>query len=445
MAECDDFELLSASLGTRFINDRDQDVVYVTAPDGTEIQLPGPDLREFLESCRGASPKTGNTAYRGILDRSRERLLDAEQRIRAEKDAAEGALSAVLGLRREERRRAVDSEERFQTLSLADRALERSREAAHHDPALARELAEIGCSVSAVLNPQLYGGSRVRCVQALAAACLGHALRIAGDPRDALAAFRQAREFLELGDEDSFEALEVYDLETILRRDLRDFSGALELNERVIDGHLSCGQRKDAAQALQKRASILYHMGDSEGAIAVLTKASELAAASDSGVLHLTVQHNLALALARAGRIEEAAATFESTQGLYRQFSSPNVDACRLWAQGLIELEAGNPAAVIDPLTRARGIFESHGYVFDLAAVSLDLAAALAGLGRTVEVRELAAATYAFLESREVHPDALAALAMFQQAAARERVTRELLRDVARRLDASSSRRPAVS
>lgn len=445
MAACDDFELLSASLGTRFIHDREQDIVYVTAPDGTEVQLPGPDLRECLDWIRGTSPEPVDPSYAGVLDRSRKRLLQAEQRVRAESEAAEGALSALLRLAHSERRRAIDSESRFRTLSLADRALERSRKAAHHDPALARELAEIGCWVSAALNPQHYGGSRVRNVQALAAASWGHALRIAGDMRGALAGFRQAREFLELGDQDSFEALEVYDLETILRRDLRDFPGALALNEQVIQGYSSCGQDKAAAQALQKRASILYHMDDSEGAIDVLTRASELAADSDSGVLRLTVQHNLALALARAGRIDEAAETFAATQGLYRQFSSPNIDACRLWAQGLIELEAGNEGAVVEPLTRARGIFESHGYVFDTALVSLDLAAALAALGRTAEVRDLAAATHAFMESREVHADALAALAIFQQAAVRERVTRELLRDVAKRLDQASSRRPSVS
>ncbi len=445
MTACDDFELLDASLGSRFIHDREQDVVYVTAPDGTEVQLPGPDLRECLDWMRGASSEAVEATYRNVLDRSRERLFEVEQRLRAESEAAEGALSELLSVDRAERQSVIDSESRFSTLSLADRALERSRKAAHHDPDLARELAEIGCWVAAALNPQQYGGSRVRNAQALAAASRGHALRIAGDMRGAVAAFRQAREFLDLGDPDSPEALEVYDLETILRRDLRDLPGALALNERVIQGHSSCGQDKAAAQALQKRASILYHMDDSAGAIEVLATASELAAGSDSGILRLTVQHNLALALARAGRIHEAAATFAATQGLYRQFSSPNVDACRLWAQGLIELEAGNPSAVVDALTRARGIFEGHGYVFDTALVSLDLAAALAGLGRTEEVRDLAAATYAFMESREVHADALAALAIFQQAAARERVTRELVRDIAKRLDQASSRRPSVS
>lgn len=445
MAACDDFGLLSASLGSRFIHDREQDVVYVTAPDGTEVQLPGPDLRECLDWIRGGSAEDLESPYARVMDASRERLLAAEQRARTEKEAAEGALSALLSLVHSERRLAIESDGRFRTLSLADRTLERSRNAAHHDPALARELAEIGCWVSEALNPQSYGGSRVRNVQALAAATRGHALRIVGDIRGTRAAFRQARELLELGDEDSFEALEVYDLETILRRDLRDFEGALALNERVIEGYSSCDQHEAAAQALQKRSSILYHMDDSAGAIEVLTKASEQALRTDSGMLRLTVQHSLALALARAGRIDEAAEVFASTEGLYRQFSSPNVDACRLWAQGLIELEGGNPSDVVDPLTRARGIFESHGYVLDAAIVSLDLAAALAGLGRFAEVRELAAATYAFMESREVHPDALAALAIFQQAAARERVTRELLHDVAKRLVEAASRRPSVS
>lgn len=445
MTASDEFSLLDASLGTRFLLDREQDVVYVTTADGGEIHLPGPDLRELLDWMLGVGADPASTSYTNVLERSRERFLELEQRVRTEGESAEGALSALLNVPRSERQQAVESEARFRTMSLADRALERSRKAAHHDPSVARELAEIGLMVAAALDPRVYGGTRVRTIQALASASLGHALRIVGDTHGAMAAFRQARELLALGDEESTEALEVDDLETILRRDLRDFPGALELNDRVIEGHLARGETKAAAQALQKRATILDQLDDSDGAIEMLRKAARLAADGDSGMLRLSVQHSLAVTLARAGRTSEAAKTFTANEALYRQFSSPNIDACRLWAQGLIELESGNPQGVLEPLTRARTIFESHGYVFDLAVVSLDLAAALAALGRTEEVRELAAATYLFLESREVHPDALAALAIFQQAAVRERVTRELLRDVAKRLDEASSRRPAVS
>jgi hypothetical protein len=153
----------------------------------------------------------------------------------------------------------------------------------------------------------------------------------------------------------------------------------------------------------------------------------------------------LAICLARIGRIAEAGALLRDNRDLYERLSSPKVDGCRLWLEGLIALGAGDAAAAAGALGRSRAVFEDHGFPYDTAQVSLDLAAALAGLGRAAEVRELAAATYAFLESREVHPDALAALAVFRQAAAREELSRELLRGLAQRLSRASALAPPAA
>jgi hypothetical protein len=81
----------------------------------------------------------------------------------------------------------------------------------------------------------------------------------------------------------------------------------------------------------------------------------------------------------------------------------------------------------------------------DAAVVSLDLAAVLNSLGRYREVRAVTAASYTLLESQGVHPDALAALAQFQQAAAQETLTRELIRQVARRVAFSPPQRSKPS
>ena len=54
----------------------------------------------------------------------------------------------------------------------------------------------------------------------------------------------------------------------------------------------------------------------------------------------------------------------------------------------------------------------------------------------------MAAAAYALLEGQGVHPDALAALSQFQQAAAMERLDREILREIALRLSRAAEFRP---
>jgi len=186
-------------------------------------------------------------------------------------------------------------------------------------------------------------------------------------------------------------------------------------------------------------------MDEDEEAIAALEIATKWVAESSDTLLVFSIRHSLAICLARTGRVAEAGAILEENRDLYQHVSSPKVDGCRLWLEGLIALGSDDLPAAAAALSRARDVLEIHGFPYDTAQVSLDLAAALGGLGRTAEVRDLAAATYAFMESREVHPDALAALAVFRQAAAREELSRELLRGIAQRLSRASSFAPPAA
>lgn len=434
----DDHRSLLASLGTRFEYDCSGDSVRIAVADGTEVEIPGPDLRQCLDWLQGeAAPPPG--PYAEILERTRAGLSGLEARFRREQGAAPTLLNELLRLRPLERMSRLSADERCRTYSLARLAVERSRETILRDPALARELAELGRRCAAELDPQVYRGPQLRDLQAYAEAVYGNSLRVAGDYRAARTAFGQAREYLDLGSGDWSEELEIDGLEASLHRTLRDFPRALELSDRVIEGTLALGQREAAARALQQRSIILDEMEDPEAAIEVLEVASELAADSTDKLLLFTIRHGLAVCLARSGRSAEAARLMLDNRDLYRELSSPKIDGCRLWLEGLIALESSEPVTAIETLRQAREVFENQGFPFDTAQVSLDLAAALAELGHGDEVLDLAATTYAFLESREVHPDALAALAVLQQAAAREEVSRELLRQLARRLSRASS------
>lgn len=441
----DDSDPLCASLGTSFERDRDRDTVRITAADGTEIEVPGPDLRECLGWLASEAPVSAPSSYSDLLDRSRTRLRELEIRISREQREARDVLIDLLGFGHEERRALVAADERCRTYSLARRAAEQSRSTVLQDPKLSLELALLGREISGQLDPRTYGGPQVRRLQAYAEAVYGNALRVTGDLRGAVHAFRLAHEYLDLGGDEPSEMLEVEDLETSLYRSLRDFPRALELSERVIRGNLELGQTDAAARALQQRSLILEEMSENEEAIEVLENAAELAAGSSDEFLVFTIRHGLAISLARLDRAEEAAAILADNRDLYERFSSPKVDGCRLWLEGLIALGFDDPAAAAESLSRAREVFETHGFPYDTAQVSLDLAVALAGLGRVAEVRDLAAATYAFMESREVHPDALAALAVFRQAAAREELSRELLRGLALRLNRASSLAPPAA
>lgn len=434
----DDQRSLLATLGTRFEYDPGHDSVKIVGPHGTELEVPGPDLRQCLDWLKG-DPGATPSPYGKLLEGARAGMRELEALIGREQRGAAHLLDELMGLGDGEHRSRLSADERFRTYALARLAVDRSRETVAREPKVALELSELGRELSAQLDPRVYGGPQLRDLQAYAEAVYGNALRVAGDFRGSKAAFRQAREYLGLGSGDWSEELEVDELETSLRRTMRDFPRALELSDRVIEGTLALGQKDAAARALQQRAFILDEMEEPVAAIEALEVASELATGTEDRVLLFAIHHGLAVCLARTGRCEDAGRVLSANRELYRQLSSAKVDGCRLWLEGLIALELSGPADAAEPLEQARRAFETGGFPFETAQVSLDLAGALAELGRGAEVGDLAAATYAFLESNEVHQDALSALAVLRQAAAREEVGRELLRDLARRLNRASS------
>jgi tetratricopeptide (TPR) repeat protein len=429
------------SLGTVFHHCRQADTILVTSDEGAEIEVPAPDLREFLDELLASDAAFPTGDYTRALELSGEHALSVEPGIRREREAAPAQAAALLGLPPEQRPKLLTVDSPYCTYEVASVLLAGARRVVHENPRSSRELAEIGRAVAEVLPAHVYGERRVAELCAYAEAVFGNALRVAGDLRGATRAFLEARCHLG-GEANSPDAVEVDNLETSLRRDLRDFAGALGLSERVIERYRGAGDSRAVARALMKRAVIYENMCEPESAVEVIEEAERAVDLSEDPWLSLVLRHNRTFYLARAGRFDEAAALFEQSQRLYDRFSKPAMMARRFWAHGLIVHGREDSQSASRMLTEARAIFESHGYPVEVALVSLDLAAALAEQGRFAEVRELAAATYTLLESQGVHRDALAALAQFQQAAACEQLDREVLRQIAQRLTRAAEFRP---
>lgn len=93
-------------------------------------------------------------------------------------------------------------------------------------------------------------------------------------------------------------------------------------------------------------------------------------------------------------------------------------------------------------MKEARDFFVRHEIGFDAATVLLDLATVYDRRGDGVELKRLAAEMVPIFASRDVHPEALAGVALFQKAAAAEQVDRALLDRIAKELQ-TRRRRPA--
>jgi hypothetical protein len=104
------------------------------------------------------------------------------------------------------------------------------------------------------------------------------------------------------------------------------------------------------------------------------------------------------------------------------------------WLEGKIARELGQLEDAEAALKEARGAFLSQGIGIDAALVSLDLAVLYAQRGETAAIRHLAAEMVPVFQAGEVHPDALAAILLFRQAAEAEQINRALLDTIATRL-----------
>jgi tetratricopeptide (TPR) repeat protein len=334
----------------------------------------------------------------------------------------------------------------YATWGLAERLSKESRAAGPKDASRAVDLALLAVEVAIRLAEwQPCEKEWLFELRAYAYAHLASAYRISGDMREAEKAQRQADEWWRQGAESMGDTLgyepEILSLKASLRKDQRRFDEALALVDEVVGIYLAGDPETQdfhmAGRAFVLKAKILEEMGNLEGAVALLREASPLIDLEREPRLLLCVQHNLLDYLANLGRPEEARAMLPRVWKLSREIGN-ELDIVRLtWTEGLILAALDETARATTLLLAARGDLVSRGMGYDAALVSLHLALLYTKEGRAAAVAELAREMIPIFEAQDIHREALAALAVFQQAAFHERATAELVGKVARYLEAA--------
>lgn len=344
----------------------------------------------------------------------------------------------------EKRRGLTQDTDRFLSWGLCELLCRQSRETATRDAVQAVELAELAVLVADRLPPNSpFEPEWLLELQALAWAYLGNARRVLGELRSAEEAFSRADELWTLGEAEVGDPLGygpvLLDLQASLFRAQRRFREAAMYLDQVVaayrDGRPEVRDAHLAGRALVNKAYTLDQMGEPERAIEALREAAPLVDLKRDARLFLCLQHNLLLFLTNLGRHREAAALLPKVEALTREAGSA-LDLVRLrWAEGRIAAGLGQTARAVELFRSVRQDFLAQGIGYDAALVSLELAALYAREEKTAEMKELAAEMLPVFQSRDVHREALAALAVFQQAAAREAAGAELVGRVAAFLD----------
>ncbi len=366
-------------------------------------------------------------------------LLSRTTRVSEERAQAPTQLADLLAMPQAEREPIVATQARFHTYSLASYTLERCEKLVSHDPVMAGELARLARLISNQVDPSHCGGSAALAdLEAYSLAMEANARRVSTGLREAHHMFMEARQVQERGGADPDLTARIDLLEASLRRDLRQFPAALDLLERAERVFMALKDRNLQARTIINRATVYLVMRELDRVVENLQKALPLA---QDPWLALIVRHNLIFALAECGRALDAADLFQESRPLYLQFSDPLTTSRRIWAEGLIARELGQDLDQAERLlSQAAESLAEHGYPLDSALAGLDLVTVYARRGQSGEVLRVASDLVRLFQSRDVYPEAFAALKMMHEAAEREAVNLSLVSQVTERVRANQMR-----
>lgn len=337
-------------------------------------------------------------------------------------------LKALLALDPEQRsRRVKGARTRFRGLALARLLVAESEERVPADPEEAYHLADLARQILSQ-SPEL-ASDFAPLVLALGA--MANARRARGLLRDADVRFEQLRMVMrKWGVADPKVTARVDELEGSLRKDQRRFAEAEELLVRAEVFYQLVGDGAGAVRALLNLGAVYNIQGQPGEAIQATRAALQRVPANSKPRLYLGARYNLTYYLSRAGQLDEAAELLEQDAERYRELAEPHFLLRVAWLRGDLARSRGEDEVAERSYREAWEGFIARGIGYDAALVGLDLALLHLRQGRTAEVRLLAEEMFPIFQAQDVHREALAALALFQEAARREELTAELVRQL---------------
>jgi tetratricopeptide (TPR) repeat protein len=340
-------------------------------------------------------------------------------------------LSEVLEFPSAERRERIGADERFQSPALCELLMASSRQAG--PSVLAVERAEAAVDVAERLDVGRYGAPLARASRIRAWICLGSARRLAGDPRGAEEALKQAEPMLAAG-EDLLEEAELHELAACLAAD----QGRLEEAERRLDRALALarglGERHLEGRILAQKGTVrgwLQGEGPAWQGIEWLEEGLDRLDGEREPAFMAFALHRLALLLAEGERRELAILALQRARLLYRRLGDePNLVRLR-HLEGKIGEAAGAPREAEAAFLDARKGFVGAGLGVEAAGALLDLAMLYTREGRAPEIRPYAEDLLPIFRTPDLRQGVAAALLFFRQLVETEHADLEALSAVA--------------
>lgn len=368
-------------------------------------------------------------SYDGFVSSLLPSLLDRRDVLAHQKAKAPALLEELLGHPPERRQVLVRNSARFLNRPLCEMLQEQSLDACFRRPSEAVALAELAVEISERIPRGSVGEAVAYDLRARSLGFLANAYRVNTEPNLAGECLDKAELLLdEGGSGDLLELAWLTSLRGALRGNQRRLEESLQLFDQAIRIYRQCGEPHLLGRTIIYKATYHGHTGDSESAIRMLSEGLDLVDCKREPRLALIANHNLIYYLTDLGRHAEAAELLESSRHLYHELGD-RISLMRLrWLEARMARERNALREAEEAFAETREAFIAERMTWDVALVSLELAAVYLEQGRSAEIQSLADELVPIFQATGMHREAVASLILFHKAAELEKVTAELIR-----------------
>ncbi len=304
-------------------------------------------------------------------------------------------------------------------------------------------LSDLARTAAEACVPEAAGGAlRLADLRTWAWGHYGNSLRVCGRLREAEAALSRAAALREEGTGDPPLRARLFEQMSSLSAFQRRFEAAVSLADEAGQIYRDLGEAHLLASSLVHKAIAALYSGETEMAVDTLNHAIPLIDHEGDPHLMLAACHNLVQCYLGLDMPEQALSIYAEIQELYKEFSDSLIQLQVGWQEGRLLRDLGHLRAAETSLLQARSGFMEQGLMFEVAMVSLDLAALYVKMRSIEEVRQTVVAALPIFRALGVDRDALASLLQLQQVADEEQEALDLIRFLNARIEAFSQRRP---
>lgn len=303
-----------------------------------------------------------------------------------------------------------------------------SETAAPKDPARALEVAELAVAAARRVALGVPGSEGFRSrLEGWALGFVANAKRVIGsDLPGAGRTWIDVWRLWNAGEDSAGLLSEAYllDMEASLRRDQGHLPQALKLHEDA----LTLARPEEVGIILLNQAVTRKESGNPEGALESLEKAAGNIDGERQPRLRWVLRFNQASSLCALDRASEALPLVEEVRCLAERLRN-EIDLSRtLWLEAKCLEGIGQREEALTRLDQVRRALEAHP--FDYALASLDVVVLYREEGRFSEIKALSGSILTIFRAQKVHREAIAAAILFHEAAEKERVSLELVRQL---------------